>query len=75
MTRALRKRLQKILQTNEGMTRFLNDLFGVGQWEYDAVDDVWITPDKKYSGEGRAVLVIERGGSWTQRIIKDRALS
>jgi hypothetical protein len=54
----LERRLRKVLMTDAGMTHFLNDLVGPGNWAYDRTQDIWTVPDKKVS--------IKRGGEWFQ---------
>jgi hypothetical protein len=69
------RRLRKALSTDEGITRFLDDLLGRGNYSYDAHEDVWVTPDDKHSGPGRGFVVIRRGGSWFTALFPERDLS
>jgi hypothetical protein len=65
--RRQRERVTRLLQADiakNGMGNFLNKAFGVGSWEYDAVENLWIVPDKKYVGPGRQYFCVRSDGSW-----------
>jgi hypothetical protein len=70
-----RTELQKALSTNEGMTRYLDDLLGVGNYVYDPTADVWVAPDESYEGPGRGFIVMERGGFFSRAVLPDSVLS
>jgi hypothetical protein len=65
----IRAELRSRLMGDAEMARFLDALFGVGTWAYDADEDVWVTPDTKHSGPGRVFIVVERGGNWFKAIL------
>ena len=65
----LRDKIRNALLTDEGMVRFLDDLFGRNNYSYDPTADLWIAPDADYVGDGRGMLVIERGGNWFRAVI------
>lgn len=64
-------KLRKRLSTDEGMAKFLDALFGAGSWRYDAAEDVWVIPDKDYTGPGRGFVVVKRGGDWFRAVIPE----
>ncbi len=67
--------LQKALSTNEGMTRYLDDLLGAGNYVYDPDADVWVTPDPAHTGPGRGFIIMERGGFFSTAVLPEAALS
>jgi hypothetical protein len=58
--RRLAAKLKKQFQRTDLMNRLMNDLFGSGNWVYDARDDVWVARNDR----GPGVYVIRRGGDW-----------
>jgi hypothetical protein len=50
----------KILQDTGNMKRFMDGLFGQGNWAFDAAEDVWVTPNS----HGPGYIVVKRGGDW-----------
>jgi hypothetical protein len=62
------------LSTDEGMANFLDKLLGPGCWVYDASEDVWVSPNKKHTGEGRGFLVIKRGGDWFATVLPEATI-
>lgn len=65
--RRQRARVTRLLRANiakNGIENFLNQLFGVGSWEYDAEENLWIVPDKKYTGTGHAYYCVRADGTW-----------
>ena len=73
--KAVANRLQELLQTDEGMARFLDDLFGVGSYIFDPESDVWVVPDKDHCAPGRGFIIVERGGNWFKSVLPDAVLS
>lgn len=65
--RRQRARVTRLLRANiakNGIENFLNQLFGVGSWEYDAEENLWIVPDKKYTGAGHEYYCVRADGTW-----------
>ena len=65
--RRQRERVNRLLRADiakNGMECFLNKLFGAGSWEYDAEENLWIVPDKKYVGPGREYYCVRADGTW-----------
>jgi predicted RNA-binding protein YlxR (DUF448 family) len=61
--------LRRIGSTREGMARLLDKIFGVGAWIYDESENVWIIPDPKHKGPGRAFFILQHDHSWRRTII------
>lgn len=59
ITRTLKRDIAK-----NGIEPFLNRLFGQGQWQYDAREQLWIAPDQNYSGPGRQYFCVKANGDW-----------
>jgi hypothetical protein len=72
---SVRTELQKALSTDEGMTRWLNEHIGSGNYVYDPDGDVWITPDESHEGRGRGFIIMERGGYFSKAVLPEAALS
>lgn len=65
--RRQRARVTRLLRADiakNGIENVLNQLFGVGSWEYDAEENLWIVPDKKYTGAGREYYCVRADGTW-----------
>jgi hypothetical protein len=71
----LRRRLQEMISTKEGMERFLADTFGAGNFQYDPTENVWVVPDSKHRGPGRGFTIIRPDGTWFGAVLPDRVLS
>jgi hypothetical protein len=63
------------MRTDAGMARFLDGLFGSGNYAYDRFEDVWVAPDRSYHGPGRGFLVVRRGGDWFATVLPASAIS
>jgi hypothetical protein len=70
----LRNKIRDTLRTDHAMVRFLNDLFGAGNYVYDQKTDVLVAPDNDHAGPGRGFIVIERGGDWRKIVIPEAVL-
>ena len=42
----------------------LDKMFGPGSWRYDAREQLWIVPDAKDTGPGRAYYCVRANGDW-----------
>ncbi len=65
--RRQRERVTRLLRADiakNGIEKYLNKLFGAGSWEYDAEENLWIAPDKKYFGPGREYYCVRADGTW-----------
>lgn len=65
--RRQRERITRKLRAHialHGIEPFLDQLFGPGSWTYDAREHLWIVPDTKYPGPGRAYYCIRANGDW-----------
>ena len=71
---SLRSEIRKALFTDEAMGRFLDDMFGCGNYSRDPEADLWIAKDTEYVGEGRGLIVIKRGGDWYKIVIPSDVL-
>ena len=65
----LRNKMRNALLTDEGMVRFLDDLFGREKHAYDPQNDVWVTLDRDHTGPGRGFIVVQRGGAWKKLVV------
>jgi hypothetical protein len=75
LSKSQRRRIIRWLHTDVGMERFLDRFVGPGEWVYDPDADVWVVPDRDYTGSGRALLVVQRGGDWRRVVLPEEALS
>jgi hypothetical protein len=57
--------------TVAGMTRLLDELVGRGNYTYDPVADVWVTPNPDYTGPGRGFILLQRGGFYSTVVLPD----
>src|SRR3954464_6163538 len=73
--RVLRRRLQEMVSTPEGMERFLADTFGAGNFQYDPTEDVWVVPDKRHQGPGRGFYIVRPDGTWFGAVVPDHEMS
>jgi hypothetical protein len=64
-----RSKIRNALLTDENMVRALDDLFGPGNYAYDQESDVWVSPDRDYTGPDRGFIVVERGGNWFKAVL------
>jgi hypothetical protein len=69
------KALGKRLHTVSGMAEFLDQCFGAGGWAYDEQCAVWVAPDRRHTGPGRAFFVVTLGGDWRSVVIPEGAVS
>jgi uncharacterized protein YggL (DUF469 family) len=58
------RQMRQALKTDAGMARFMDELIGPGNWHYEESEDLWVTSDRAYSGQGRGYICVRRGGSW-----------
>jgi hypothetical protein len=71
----LRRRLQEMISTKEGMERFLEQQFGAGNFQYDPTEDVWVVPDDKHRGPGRRFYVVRPDGTWFGAVVPEHKMS
>jgi hypothetical protein len=71
----LRRRLQAMVSTKEGMERFLADMFGAEGFQYDPVEDVWVVPDSKHRGPGRGFYIVRPDGTWFGAVVPEHKMS
>lgn len=70
MNRAQRRQREKIAQrlregiATHGIESFLDRLFGPGNWQYDAQEQLWIVPDRQHTGPGREYFCVRANGDW-----------
>ena len=65
---------RQILQDTDTMNKFMDDMFGPGNWIFDPMDDVWVTSNSKAKGKP-GLLVFKRGGDWFVANIPGREMS
>jgi hypothetical protein len=46
------------------LPRFMDKLFGVGQWRYDDVEKLYIARDPKYVGPGFGFIAVQLDGKF-----------
>lgn len=61
--RAMTAELQRAIATH-GIEPLLDCLFGAGNYYFDPIERLWITPDRQHRGPGRDFLCIRPDGSW-----------
>jgi hypothetical protein len=71
----LRRRLQAMVSTPEGMERFLADTFGAGNFQYDPTENVWVVPDSKHRGPGRGFYIVRPDGTWFGAVVPEHKMS
>ena len=54
---------------------FLDRRVGRRNYVRDAVENVWIVPDKSHIGEGRGFHVVSRDGLWRRVVIEPMELN
>ena len=59
LTRQLRAHIAE-----HGIEAMLDKMFGPGSWRYDAREQLWIVPDAKDTGPGRAYYCVRANGDW-----------
>ena len=59
VTAALKQRIAK-----HGIEPMLDRIFGANTWQYDARENLWIVPDKRYPGPGREYYCVRATGDW-----------
>lgn len=61
---AIEAALRKELQTDDGMNRWFDCIFGCGTWIYDDAEDLWVAKNRSHKGPGSSFFVMRRGGDW-----------
>lgn len=70
MNRAQRRQRERMTQqlraniAKHGIEPMLDKMFGPGTWRYDADEKLWIVPDTKDAGPGRAYYCVRANGDW-----------
>lgn len=65
--RRQRARITRQLHTHiakHGIETLLDQLYGPGSWSFDAHEQLWIVPDTKDTGPGRAYCCVRANGDW-----------
>jgi hypothetical protein len=70
----LRNKIREGLQSDEAMTRFMDDMFGAGNHAYDREADLWVASDPDHHGEGTGLILVKRGGLWQKIVLSGSAL-
>src|SRR6476646_4384423 len=73
--RELRRRLQEMVSTPEGMERFLTDTFGAENFTYDPDEDVWVVPNAQHQGCGRGFYIVRPNGTWFTAVVPEHEMS
>jgi hypothetical protein len=68
---ALHRQLKKQLQKPGEMGRFMDHLFGAGNWRYYPDDDVWVAPDARHIGPGHGYCIVQRDGTWFTAVLPE----
>jgi len=61
--RAMTAHLQRAIATH-GIEPLLDRLFGAGNYYFDPIEQLWITPDRQHRGPGRGFWCFRADGSW-----------
>lgn len=61
--RAMTAKLQRAIATH-GIEPLLDRLFGAGNYYFDPIEQLWITPDRQHRGPGRGFWCFRADGSW-----------
>ena len=61
--RAMTAKLQRAIATH-GIEPLLDRLFGAGNYYFDPIEQLWITPDRQHRGPGRGFWCCRADGSW-----------
>ena len=61
--RAMTAKLQRAIATH-GIEPLLDRLFGAGNYYFDPIERLWITPDRQHRGPGRGFWCFRADGSW-----------
>ena len=61
--RAMTAHLQRAIATH-GIEPLLDRLFGEGNYYFDPIEQLWITPDRQHRGPGRGFWCFRADGSW-----------
>ena len=61
--RAMTAELQRAIATH-GIEPLLDRLFGAGNYYFDPIEQLWITPDRQHRGPGRGFWCFRADGSW-----------
>jgi hypothetical protein len=69
-----RAQINDALMGDDAMSHLMIDLFGRGNYTYDAEADLWVAIDRDYAGKGRGFVVVERGGNWFKAVIPAEVL-
>jgi hypothetical protein len=70
LNRHQRRQREQVLRTlkvriaKHGIEPMLDKIFGPGTWRYDAQEQLWIVPDSKDPGPGRAYYCVRANGDW-----------
>ncbi len=57
------RRLRRSIAQN-GIESMLTRIFGADTWSYDAREQLWIVPDRRYTGPGRSYYCVRANGDW-----------
>lgn len=68
----LRDRINKELAKD--IPRFMDHLFGVGEWIYDESEKLYIAKDKNYSGTGFGFIAVRPDGTFFKGVRPDSVM-
>ncbi len=68
----LRGRINKELAKD--IPRFMDHLFGVGEWFYDESEKLYIAKDKNYSGAGFGFIAVRPDGTFFKGVRPDSVM-
>ncbi len=69
------KRADKPSYTVAEINSFLDRRVGRPNYVRDAVENVWLVPDKGHIGDGRGFHVVTRDGTWRRVVVEPLELN
>jgi hypothetical protein len=68
----LRDRINK--EIVKDIPGFMDRLFGVGEWFYDELEDLYIAKDKNYNGKGFGFIAVKPDGTYFKGVRPDSVI-
>jgi hypothetical protein len=61
-------------ELTKDIPRFMDKLFGPGNWQFDAAENLYIARDPNYSGPGFGFVAVRPDGSYFTGVRRDDVL-